>query len=388
MTHIALVAFATLAALLDPPRVGLAGWPHQQQPLPLLRLSGGTDDAAPITVRVRTKDGLKRATLPSADATLADLEKALRQEHRVSVQPGMLSRGPSGAEPLSEADAECSLRELGIAHGAMLHLTATASAPSPPASATTDRRSGGSARSRRKKHTSMADFEAERAQFEVVLDTPKAASCSYVAVERLAAKRFSDYLLDTEFEARRMALLFGRWEEASVAGGKSGVQVDVVYEPPQTVREAERKAPSRALGCSEPRLRCRRRQSGRVNCCRTDRSCRHAAALIAAALIAAALIAAAAAPAEAPSHRRRLPLSATRTAWPSTTTPRPRPRWRAPARLPRGSGCASSASHTRTRRATTLWRRSSSRPWRGSARSPSRPTRRRKTSSCACASGR
>jgi hypothetical protein len=70
----------------------------------------------------------------------------------------------------------------------------------------------------------MANFEAERSQYEVVLDTPKPASCSYVAVERQAAKRFSDYLLDLEFEVRRVALLFGRWERATSPDGKGGVR--------------------------------------------------------------------------------------------------------------------------------------------------------------------
>ena len=82
--------------------------PRAQQrpalPQPLLRLAGGDDGSSPITVRVRTRDGLKRATLPSADMTLADLEKALRQEHRLSVQSGQLSRASGGVEPLSADD--------------------------------------------------------------------------------------------------------------------------------------------------------------------------------------------------------------------------------------------------------------------------------------------
>ena len=212
--------------------------PAAQRSLPLLRFVGGDDGSSPITIRVRTRDGLQRATLPSADATLADLEKALRQEHRLSVQPGHLCRAPGGAEPLSEANGARSLRELGIVHGSMLHLTAAASAPPPPTSAASTT-STGAARSRRRKHTTMADFEAERSQYEVVLDTPKPASCSYVAVERQAAKRFSDYLLDLEFETRRVALLFGRWERATSPDGKSGVHVDVVYEPPQTCSATE-----------------------------------------------------------------------------------------------------------------------------------------------------
>ena len=72
------------------------------------------------------------------------------------------------------------------------------------------------------------------AQFEIVLETPPAPACSYVSVERAVAKRFSDFLLDDEFESRRVAFLFGRWDNAGVHQGKRGVQVDVIYEPPQT----------------------------------------------------------------------------------------------------------------------------------------------------------
>lgn len=242
VAFISLVALASLGtAMLDRPHA-TASASSRSPRMALLRLAGGegdgvADDVAPgspVTVRVRTSAGLKRTTMPSAESTLADLERELRREHRLAVKPGQLSRAAGGVDPLGEADAATSLRELGIAHGTMLHLAASVSAPSPPASTS----SASASRARRKRHTSMADFEAERAKFEIILETPKPSSCAFVAVERQAAKRFSDYLLDMEFETRRVALLFGRWEHAPSAGGKSGVHVDVVYEPPQTCDEA------------------------------------------------------------------------------------------------------------------------------------------------------
>ena len=79
----------------------------------------------------------------------------------------------------------------------------------------------------------MADFEDERKAFEVVLETPGAATCQFVAVEPGAGTAFADFVLDNEFEECRVALLFGRFVEPPVGGGKRGVYVDVVYEPPQ-----------------------------------------------------------------------------------------------------------------------------------------------------------
>jgi len=204
----------------------------------LRRLRGGD---AGITIRVRTREGVKRLTMASDDATLRELQQQLQREHKLPLtQQRCLSRAVGGADPFGEADAESSLRELGVAHGTVLHLDL---APAAPRSATaTDVKSppppplasGSGGRVRRRRGTTMADFEAERAQFEIVLDTPKPAACSYVAVDRLAAKRFSDFLLDTEFEERRIAFLYGRWADREALGsGRAGVNVDVVYEPPQ-----------------------------------------------------------------------------------------------------------------------------------------------------------
>ena len=101
-SFIAIVGLSRLdARLLQPfrPVVAPSSQPSRCSLTTLLRLTGGAADGSPLTIRVRSRDGLKRVTLPSADATLADLEKALRREHRLSVQPGQLSRGPGGAEP-------------------------------------------------------------------------------------------------------------------------------------------------------------------------------------------------------------------------------------------------------------------------------------------------
>ena len=207
---------------------------------PVLRLRGG-EGSSPVTIRVHTREGIKRVTLANEDVTLADLRRALQKEHRVVLsRQGSFSRGPGGSQPLDES-AEATLGSLGISHGTVLHMGLNAASSSTSSSggssggAPTAATRAPARASRRRRATSMADFEAERSQFEIVLETPKPATCAYVAVERRAAKRFSDLLLDIEFEVRRVAYLYGRWEDGP--NGKAGVQVDVVYEPPQECDE-------------------------------------------------------------------------------------------------------------------------------------------------------
>lgn len=143
----------------------------------------------------------------------------------------------------NDADASKKLSELGIEHGTLLQLdlatpngdtqpsTASATIPSmQPPSGTT----AGSNRGRRRRGTTMADLEAERSEFEVILETPGPAACEYLIVSPDAGRGFSDYVLDeVEFEERRIALLYGRYVDEQASGGKRGVIVDVVYEPPQ-----------------------------------------------------------------------------------------------------------------------------------------------------------
>lgn len=199
---------------------------------PLCRLRGG--QGGMITVRMRTADGIKRATVP-ADSTLMALQKAVAKEHKMPVARQKISKDK---RRFGEEDADKSLSDLGIEHGAMLQLDLepaagdqkAAAAPPPPTSA-----SGGGRRKRRGQ--TMADFEAERSEFEVVLETPGPATTQYLSVEPDAGKAFADFVLDNEFEERRIALLFGRWVDEEASGGKRGVLVDVLYEPPQECSE-------------------------------------------------------------------------------------------------------------------------------------------------------
>ena len=214
--------------------------PAQQRahalPVIVSRLRGGST-TEPLLIRVRSRDGMKRVTVPSGDTTLAELRKILQKDHRVP-KDQRLARAAGGAQSFKDEEQLHTLHELGITHGSVLHLHSESPArpsESTPAQkpATRTARSG----SRRRRRTTMADFEAERAEFEVVLEAPKEAECKFVSTEVMNARRFSDFLVDLEFEEPRFALLFGRWDSApdSRTGvePKTGVQVDLVYEPPQ-----------------------------------------------------------------------------------------------------------------------------------------------------------
>lgn len=214
----------------------------------LAPLRGGASD---ITVRVRTRSGTVRTTLPSS-ATLEELQRKLKQDHKLPVAKQRLSKSPKGEQPLdAEADGAKSLEELGIAHGAMLHLElpaeptaaaksssddageaapASSDAPAPTSPAPPPRAQQG----RRTRSTTMADYVDAKSANEVVLEPPTASKCDYVAVEPAAAKAFSDFLLERDFGERRVALLYGRWVDPPPASGeKRGVLVDVIYEPAQ-----------------------------------------------------------------------------------------------------------------------------------------------------------
>ena len=205
----------------------------------LYQLRGG--DAGTITVRVRTADGMKRATI-SAEASLLDLQKMLAKEHKMPLARQKMSKDKAS---LGEEDRGKTLSSLGIEHGTLLQLDMTPAAdgggskPGATASASSGGggAGGGLGRRRGRRSQTMADFEAERSEFEIILQTPGASTAQYLSVEPDAGKVFADFLLDSEFEERRVALLFGRWVDEEASGGKRGVLVDVLYEPPQECTE-------------------------------------------------------------------------------------------------------------------------------------------------------
>jgi hypothetical protein len=213
----------------------------------LLQLSGGADgtDVPIITVRVRTRDGIKRETL-RADAQLVELQKTLQKKYKLPLARQRISPASGGQGAFSnEIDGPKSLTELGIEHGAMLSLELAPAAgggsghgetaPAAPPAASPAGDALGRGRGRRRRSQTMADFSAERSELEIVLETPGTSKCRFMSVEPGAGKAFADFILENEFEERRIALLFGRCVDATAAGEtKRGLAIDVMYEPPQT----------------------------------------------------------------------------------------------------------------------------------------------------------
>ena len=200
----------------------------------LRTLRGGV---APLIIRIVSHEGTQRLSLESTASTFDELQLALQRKCGVPRSQQRLSRGRGGKEPFdADADASLSLRELGINHGAILHLTfppsptrappsASASTPAEPAASRAARQAS------RCRAATVQDCIEDAAQHEIVLKIPKPASCAFLAVDAGASKRFANYLLHTEFKERRYALLYGRW--SSDIKGRTGASVDVFYEPPQ-----------------------------------------------------------------------------------------------------------------------------------------------------------
>ncbi|KAL1500655.1 hypothetical protein AB1Y20_013303 [Prymnesium parvum] len=197
----------------------------------LLGLRGGE---APSIVRLRTREGIKRLVLRSGElATVSELQAAVQRECKLPPAAQRLSHASGEPAEVDLTDGTRALSQLGIRHGTVLQLVEQAAAPPPPTAAGTR-----GARSVRRRGESMQEYLDKQAAREVLLKPPPDAPCAFCAIDARASKKFADFLLDDEFERMRFAILYGRY--AADEAGRRGVQVDVMYEPPQ-------KATSRAV---------------------------------------------------------------------------------------------------------------------------------------------
>lgn len=158
------------------PLIGLQRPRQQLHSMPdILRLVGGAEEnechLTALTVRVRTPVGIKRVLMESSVNSLADLMQRLRRDHRIAANIVDLSRCPGGGKAFHEEDGKQTLQELQIAHGTMLYL-ASSTASTAPSHASTAASREPPTRTRRKRHTTMADFEAERGIDEPFIHPP------------------------------------------------------------------------------------------------------------------------------------------------------------------------------------------------------------------------
>lgn len=188
-----------------------------------LRLRGG--DADPIILRLASVDGTKRLSVPSDSTTLSELQQLIRTQLDIPPSQQILSL-QRGGEPL-DLQSEQTLADLGLEHGSTLHLASIGGARSSKSASSQQRRS------KAVRVDVIKEMQTNRLD-KVRISAAPPADCTFTSIDPGAWENLASYLVDTEMEEMRVALLYGR-----VSGGKDGegVQVDVFYEPPQSTTE-------------------------------------------------------------------------------------------------------------------------------------------------------
>eukprot|EP00965_Chrysotila_dentata_P233404 6199557-Pleurochrysis_carterae.AAC.2 len=212
------------------------------------------------TIRIEVGPALENALVARTD-----LQRAVLAQLRVPIASQILSLGPDGADPLdtSGSHADRNLAELGLGRGSFVYFAdarrqVTKSASSGDGKGTgsggvdrsgshgggngggsvsdttgavssggSSRRRGRSASARVARRRTWQQIEDERQAREVKLLGVAKPRVPFVALDLAAARSFSDFALECEFEVVRHALLYGR------DAPNGGVLVDVIWEPKQ-----------------------------------------------------------------------------------------------------------------------------------------------------------
>ena len=176
-----------------------------------LRLRGGQEaPRQPLILRLNSRDGIKRITTPGGHTTLSMLQQIIRTQLHIPPSKQLVSLHPAG-EPL-DMSGEQTLAELRLTQGSMLHLASKVGIDTASADKAARRASSTLRR------VSM-DVTADKTLLKVAVASAPAASCQFVSIDARAWQNFAAYLVDTEMELVRVALLFGRVTEGD------GVQV-------------------------------------------------------------------------------------------------------------------------------------------------------------------
>eukprot|EP00004_Rigifila_ramosa_P006796 TRINITY_DN17719_c0_g1_i1.p1 TRINITY_DN17719_c0_g1~~TRINITY_DN17719_c0_g1_i1.p1 ORF type:complete len:474 (+),score=85.84 TRINITY_DN17719_c0_g1_i1:117-1424(+) len=195
---------------------------------------------------------VKYEATPSS--TIADLKAHVQQTQGVPVAEQTISILPDGSSPLSDG---CSLGELGVQHGQLLHVTYAGSAtieipshipssaplaapvskepkaiirngvvvpaaPAPAAAATGEKKLRDI-----RAHWTYAQFEAHLASLQVEIKQQKESHCQQVQLSYSAANAFQSFCRDLDFRTQRVGLCFG------TVGEDHTIAVHLIYEPPQ-----------------------------------------------------------------------------------------------------------------------------------------------------------
>jgi hypothetical protein len=167
-----------------------------------LRLHGGQEaPPQPLTLRLNSRDGIKRIKTPGGHITLSMLQQIIRTQLHIPPSKQHVSLQPGG--DLLDMSGEQTLAELGLKQGSMLHLASNIGVDTASADKAARRASSTLRR------VSM-DVTADKTLLKVALVPAPAAPCQFVSIDARAWQNFAAYLIDTEMELMRVALLFGR----------------------------------------------------------------------------------------------------------------------------------------------------------------------------------
>lgn len=183
-----------------------------------------------MIVRVRSRDGLERITVPDpSTATVATLKTLIDSQLHVPIaaqslsldQNLLLAKTPDQSAPFTDlADPSLPLSALGISNGSVVFLS-YAGARTVPGPAITPAGSFG-------RKMTMDDLIARQLR----VSRQENPHCSSASFDRDAANAFQVYVNETlAFSIKRGGFMYGRVTDAAT------VAVDFIYEPPQVATE-------------------------------------------------------------------------------------------------------------------------------------------------------
>lgn len=180
-----------------------------------------------MIIRVRSRDGLERVTVPDGGAaTVATLHSLIESQlgvpaaaQTLSLDPKLLLLTTSAAPVASLSDPSAPLSSLGLAHGSVVFLSysgvSRSSAP-PPAPLTPAGSFG--------RKMTMDDLIAR----QIRVSRQETPHCSAASFDRDTAHAFQLYVAETlAFAIKRGGFLYGHVSD------DGAVAVDFIYEPPQ-----------------------------------------------------------------------------------------------------------------------------------------------------------
>lgn len=186
-----------------------------------------------MIVRIRSRDGLERVSVPHPSATISDFKALIESQLQVPIhaqtislnQNLLLAKTQDQIDSLNiSSPPSTPLHTLGIVHGSVIFLYYEGERTIPPPACLTPAGSFG-------KKMTMDDLIAKQMR----VSRQETPHCDSVSFDRSAASVFQSYVNETlAFAVKRCGFMYGR-----VVDGEKKVMVDVIYEPPQQGTERE-----------------------------------------------------------------------------------------------------------------------------------------------------